>query len=316
MIKLSAGTAHLLGFKKLVTDIMPTTAYMMSGVKCIQNCGFCPQARNSSSRADLLSRVSWCDAEEERVLEGLKTAYSNGQVKRACLQVVDGKDVIARTRETVRAIRKASEIPICVSAKVRTIEDVSALAQTGADRITISLDAAGEQVYNLVKTGSWNETLNLIGQAAKILPGRISTHLIVGLGETEQQMVNMMQYMHDLGVTVALFAFTPIPGTGMSKVNPPRIDCYRRMQVANYLMGLINVANCRFKSGRLISFGIGKGELREHLKDGKAFETSGCPDCNRPYYNEKPGGCMYNYPRPLTAEETEEAINLVIDTTE
>jgi biotin synthase-related radical SAM superfamily protein len=42
--------------------------------------------------------------------------------------------------------------------------------------------------------------------------------------------------------------------------------------------------------------------------EGEAFETSGCADCNRPYYNEQPGGPLYNYPRPLTSEETQRAI--------
>jgi biotin synthase len=26
-------------------------------------------------------------------------------------------------------------------------------------------------------------------------------------------------------------------------------------------------------------------------------------DCNRPFYNESPGGPIYNYPRNLTAQE-------------
>jgi biotin synthase len=41
---------------------------------------------------------------------------------------------------------------------------------------------------------------------------------------------------------------------------------------------------------------------------GEPFQTSGCPDCNRPYYNERPGGVMYNYPRPLVAAEALRAI--------
>ena len=38
--------------------------------------------------------------------------------------------------------------------------------------------------------------------------------------------------------------------------------------------------------------------------NGQAFQTSGCPGCNRPYYNERPGRTMFNYPRPLTPEES------------
>lgn len=36
---------------------------------------------------------------------------------------------------------------------------------------------------------------------------------------------------------------------------------------------------------------------------GKAFLTTGCPDCSRPYYNKRPSGPIYNYPRPLSDEE-------------
>jgi len=45
--------------------------------------------------------------------------------------------------------------------------------------------------------------------------------------------------------------------------------------------------------------------LREVLADGHAFRTTGCEDCNRPYYNEKPRDVLYNYHRPLKAEELE-----------
>jgi biotin synthase len=41
---------------------------------------------------------------------------------------------------------------------------------------------------------------------------------------------------------------------------------------------------------------------------GESFMTRGCPDCNRPYYNERPGGPMYNYPFPLGTGEAERAL--------
>ena len=51
-----------------------------------------------------------------------------------------------------------------------------------------------------------------------------------------------------------------------------------------------------------------EGLLRA-LKSGEPFQTSGCPGCNRPFYNETPRGPIYNYPRPLTGDEVEEAIS-------
>jgi len=36
--------------------------------------------------------------------------------------------------------------------------------------------------------------------------------------------------------------------------------------------------------------------------------VTGCDGCNRPYYNERPRGPMYNYPRPLNKKEVLAAI--------
>ncbi|MDA8233559.1 MAG: radical SAM protein [Clostridia bacterium] len=314
MIKLSAGTAHVLGFKKLTTDAPPTTAYLMKGEKCLQECGFCPQARSASSRADLMSRITWAEVNEENIVEAVGTAYNQGRLKRACLQVVAGDRILEEVKETVSKIKGHSNIPVCVSAKVKTTEELLALASTGVERISLALDAACERVFKATKTGSWEETLGQIQEAARLLPGRISTHLIVGLGETEEEMVFMLQMMQDLQVTVGLFAFTPVPGTRMAEVKPPALENYRRIQAAHYLIGngLIKAADCTFFRGRLISYGLPVEQLRAYLQDGKAFQTSGCPDCNRPYYNEKPGGIIYNYPRPLKPEETRSAVDPVI----
>lgn len=316
MIKLSAGTAQVLGLKKLTTDAPPSTAYLMQGEKCTQDCGFCPQARTASSRADLLSRVTWAEGKQAEIITGLGTAFAQGLLKRACLQVIDGRSVLAQVKETVQAIKHNSDIPICVSAKVHSQEELLALAEFGVDRIGLALDAACARVYKTTKTGSWAEALGQIQAAARLLPGRISTHLIVGLGETEEEMVTMLQTMQDLGVTVGLFAFTPVAGTKMALVNPPDLVQYRRIQVAHLLISnnLIKRDNFNFSdSGQLIDYGLAKQKLKAVLQDGTAFQTSGCPDCNRPYYNEKPGGVIYNYPRPLYKSEIQAAVELVLN---
>jgi len=54
-----------------------------------------------------------------------------------------------------------------------------------------------------------------------------------------------------------------------------------------------------------------RGGAASPPRRGEAFQTSGCPGCNRPYYNERPGGFIYNYPRPLSAAETAAALGLM-----
>lgn len=47
--------------------------------------------------------------------------------------------------------------------------------------------------------------------------------------------------------------------------------------------------------------------LRKVINMGTAFMASGCPGCNRPYYNERPGGPLFNYPRRPSEKELAEA---------
>ncbi|MDW7673614.1 MAG: radical SAM protein [Bacillota bacterium] len=313
MIKVSVGTADVLGLKRLKTDAPPTTAYLLSGDKCLHDCAFCPQARNSSGRADMLSRIIWPEYQMCGVAKSIGEAYEKKTLKRTCLQVVNNRESLAKAIELMNDIKQEAEIPVCVSCNLTDPKEAVELVAKGADRIGLSLDAACERIYREAKGDSWSKRLRLIEEAANMLPGKISTHLIVGLGETEEEMADMMAYMVSLGVTVGLFAFTPVKGTRYQDRKPPHLGQYRRMQTALFLLEHKHVDRdqLKFNEGRLTSFGLSDGELGRLLNDGKAFETSGCPDCNRPYYNEKPGGAMYNYPRALTENEVAEALALL-----
>lgn len=61
-IRVSVGSAIVLGLNESIkTQDLPTTCYLMTYIQghCIANCGFCPQARDSDSSTEMLSRVSW-----------------------------------------------------------------------------------------------------------------------------------------------------------------------------------------------------------------------------------------------------------------
>jgi biotin synthase len=109
-----------------------------------------------------------------------------------------------------------------------------------------------------------------------------------------------------MGVYPGLFAFTPITGTALESSVAPLLDHYRRIQLARYLVvqEKTRYDNMRFDSnGRIIDFGVSKDALHQVIMIGIPFVTSGCPSCNRPYYNEKPGGPLYNYPfTPATVQ--------------
>ncbi len=308
MIRCSIGTAKVLGLKKVRVDALPTTAYLMVGERCHFNCAFCAQARESNSRADLLSRVSWPEFEGESFLQGLVDPEAQAVLQRVCFQVVQDKAALEETKEWVKAVKSKTNLPICVSAGPRTLAEVKELLDLGVEHVSIALDAATSEIYEQSKDGSWTERFALLSESAEKFPGHMATHLIVGLGESEEDMVRCLQAVYDKGITVALFAFTPIKGTRMEGVKQPEMSHYRRVQIAHDLIrsGLARADHFQFLEGQLIDFGISVDELQEK-RGGEPFQTSGCTGCNRPYYNETPGEELYNYPKTLTTEEVDAA---------
>jgi biotin synthase len=125
----------------------------------------------------------------------------------------------------------------------------------------------------------------------------------VGLGETESQVVRLLKDLHSIGVTVGLFAFTPVPGTKMAGVQKPLLEHYRSLQLARFLIFSDYDSDFTFnEKGQISGFGYTGEELMGFVTPS-AFRTSGCAGCNRPYYNERPGEVMYNYPvEPSTGE--------------
>jgi biotin synthase len=314
-VRVSLGSAVVLGLLKGKLETEPTTAYFMTYKqgKCAANCGFCPQARQSLGRADMLSRVSWPIFQTEKALKGLETAVGNGKIRRVCIQALNYTKVFTDLSALVKAISQRIKVPISVSCQPPNRKSISLLAEANAERIGIPLDAATQGLFDKVKGKSaggpyeWEKQFELLSEAVDIFGcGKVSTHLIVGLGETEKESIKILQRCTDMNVMPALFAFTPIPGTRLEENHQPSIEAYRRIQLARYLIlhKLTRFESMRFDSkGRVKDFGVDKQELMQAIQTSKAFRTSGCSDCNRPYYNEKPSGPIYNFPRELTKKE-------------
>lgn len=285
----------------------------MVGERCNRDCAFCAQARSAASRDDLLSRVNWPEwPEPVSFWTGLGRAVEEGCLRRVCFQLTDGGMRAGEAESRVREVAtRFPDLPICVSLAARSLDEISAAFEWGAERVTLAVDAVTEPLYRGLKGGSLERRLDLIRRASERFPGRIGTHLIAGLGETEAELAQMVQTMTDFGVTVALFAFTPVPGTRLAGRPAPDLRTYRRVQVAQ---ALITQGHSRFErmafdgTGRLTGYGLPWDEVVAIARDNEVFRTSGCPDCNRPYYNERPGGPLYNYPRPLTPAETVTAL--------
>jgi len=320
-IRVSIGTAVVLGLEVMKVDANPTTAYLMlySDKRCLANCGFCPQARESKANNDMLSRILWPKYTFQEVKERFESLPKSKPFERICIQVINYRGFFDDLIETVAGLNQL-EIPISVSVQPLNQSQLIQLHDLKVARVGIPLDAAtGSIFYNVKGRGTngtyvWEKHLETIRIAQNIFgKNNVSTHLIIGLGETEFEAVQFLQKMIDANVLPALFTFTPIKGTRFAKMPRPSLFRYRKVQLARYLLlqKRYRLEDFSFnEKGEIISFGISTEELESLIRSGTPFLTSGCSGCNRPYYNERPGETLYNYPRSLEQNEIDSILQL------
>lgn len=312
-IRASIGTLGVLGLRKIALPVAPTTLYLMIGEKCMYNCVYCPQARESKGSIEQLSRVVWPKVNWDDLKKSILTMPEC--VKRVCFQVVNSpgfyKNLIFFVDDLNKYIRKNFlHLSISVSVRLADNDSLVRLFDAGVERVGLSLDVASLKHFSGIRGGDFGKNFNFILESARKFPRRITTHLIVGMGETDMELYNVMKIFFDSGITVGLFSFTPVKGTKYEKVLPPPLSRYRKIQILRQLLSVRVNFEPRFnENGSLEGINVSSKEkfdkqeiskdkvlIREILNDPATFITSGCPNCNRPYYNESPGGPIFNYP--------------------
>ena len=321
-LRVSIGTASVLGLTECWLDAKPTTAYTMTYTEgsCTANCAFCPQARGSISKKSLLSRVIWPAFPTEKFIHGLMRPAEK-IIERVCIQAINYPGFIDDVLALLREIRDATGLPVSLDTPPLGRSNMERLKKAGLDRISIPLDAATPKLFDKVKGRSaggpysWEEHMKALRTAVEVFGERkVYSNLIVGLGETEEEAVRLIQQLLDMKIRTALYAFTPVPGTTLVDRPQPPLEAYRRVQLARYLVtqGLTRFEDMEFdEGGKLKDPGADAETIRMALIEGEAFRTSGCPGCNRPYYNERPSGPFYNYPWGLTLEEAQREAALI-----
>ena len=323
-IRLSVGSASVLDLGALPQfKNPPTTCYVMTFTEghCIANCGFCPQARSSRSSIEKLSRVTWPIFFFKDFLTKLKYMPFSKKFKRICIQTLNYPENFDDLIEIITQIRIHTNIPISVAIPPFLKEQLKELKIKGVERVGIALDGATSEVFEKIKGSkiggpyTWEEHFQKLNEALEIFsPGFVSTHIIIGLEETEKQVIELIEELYNLGIIVSMFAFTPIKGTKFENIPQPAILSFRKLQLGRFLIfnNKRKLKDFTFNTrGQIININISKKDLNMIINDTNAFLTSGCPGCNRPYYTSKPSGPIYNYPRTLTEKEKVEIFELI-----
>ena len=293
---------------------------------CFANCSYCGLARERPGIAELNSfiRVDWPLYPTPLVAEKIAKREANGGVGRVCIaQVQDGRaneDLLTMTKMVHDA---APEVPISalITATLMDREILAEIKEAGADIIGIGMDAANEEVfYNTRGKGAkgphdWDYHWEITYLAREMYgPYRVNCHIIIGLGETDKDLVNVFYKCKKDQISAYLFSFNPEPGTAMQDLERQPIDRHRRIQLVKRLIEKNRLPKEAIEydaNGFISHIGSPLKEVDKSIEEGDAFMTDGCPDrdgvmaCNRPCGSYRPGEEYRDYPFKPNSKDLE-----------
>jgi lipoyl synthase len=281
---------------------------------CAARCSYCglSKIRPGTSSDKSFIRVAWPAYPLENIVQ--RIAERHNAVKRICVSMLTNKRSVEDTSKVCARLRSSFDIPVSllVSPTVMVPEDLAAFRSGGADKIGVAIDLATPGLFDRYRGSSaggphsWERYWRCLSDAVELFgDGNAGAHFMVGMGETEKEMCEVIQRVRDMGGRTHLFSFFPEVNSVMSDHPQPPMDQYRRIQLARFLIdGKVNRAEqfAFTDGGQIVDFGL-SGELLEEIIDsGEPFRTSGCAGydgevaCNRPYANSRPGPGIRNFP--------------------
>ncbi|MBI5825796.1 MAG: radical SAM protein [Chloroflexi bacterium] len=284
---------------------------------CYANCTYCGLARErpGTPEENTFIRVAWPLYPTDLVAEKIAEHEEKHGVGRVCIAQVQDHRAYDDLVEMIRRVRRpAPAVPISalVSATTLNEERLHVIKEAGADIIGVGLDAVTEEVFDETRgkkargPHNWEYHWKVIRSASEIYgPMKVNCHIIVGLGETDRELVDMFFQLKEEKIAGYLFAFNPEPGTVMQDVSRSPIHRMRRIQLVKHLIENQEMPRKALSFDEMGS--ISRLDAPETMVDvavntGLPFMTNGCPDrsgevaCNRPYGSYRPGEEYRDYP--------------------
>ncbi len=319
-LRISQASALALGLTtgRFFRDAAPACINLLQNFDggCRASCAYCGLSRTRrSAETKTFIRVRWPEVNEVHLYRLLEE--NHGRIERICLATVIHPHAL---EELLRQIDWLAKLNLPISALVSSLQlnrsAARSIYERGARILGIGMDAASPTVMAKArggKLGKWEVHWRAVEEALNVFgSGCVNVHLVVGLGETDAQLLDTATKLFDLGAGCFLFSFFPEPGTLMANSPRPSLRRWRRLQLTTYLLRqrLIESFGISFdEEGMLLGLNIDEETLLKTVSSGRPFETHGCPGknvalaCTRPFGSYRPGEPFRDYPFPPTNED-------------
>jgi biotin synthase len=177
---------------------------------CAEDCGYCSQSRFSESDIPRYGLLK-----PEKILDGARMAFER-KAKTFCI-VTSGRKPTQREIElvgqVVPKIKDDFKLEICFSAGLLGHAEAEQLKASGVDRVNHNLNTSRRYYPEICTTHTFQDRYDTL-RAVRKAGMEICSGGIVGMGEEEQDVVEMALTLGELGVeALPVNFFIPIPGT-------------------------------------------------------------------------------------------------------
>lgn len=209
----------------------PNQAFVNLYDECIYNCAFCPtpvlqddqrKNRDVDEAAGLV-----LEAAEDDNFESV--AITSGVLASPRQTLDDMISVVEKVRSVL------PDVDIGVEPYVDCREDLQRLRDAGATEIKINIESYDREIFEKICPElNYDIILEMLGEAVRIFgPGRVATNIIIGLGESNENVVQGIEHFAGMGVVPGLRVLrlnhlnrdriTQALGHGVEKVSEERM---------------------------------------------------------------------------------------------
>ncbi len=184
--------------------------------RCSEDCGYCAQSKSSQAE---VKPYAW--KTDDEILQEGRAAYENGAY-RYCI-VASGRSPtdkrIDQLADIVRRIKK--EIPLDICCSLGEIDEAQArrLKEAGVGRLNHNLNTSRKHYPQICTTHMYQDRLDTL-LAAKRAHLEICSGLIVGMGESDDDLVDVALELHALNAdSIPVNFLIPIKGNRIQSDN-------------------------------------------------------------------------------------------------
>ena len=225
--------------------------------RCSENCKYCAQSAHYNTRCEEYPLLS-----TEKLVEGALYNYERGVLRYSV--VCSGKRLsvseVDSLCESIRVIKKACPISVCVSAGLLDEANFRKLKDAGVDRVHNNLETSRRFFPEVCTTHSFDDKIAAIN-AAKAAGLEVCSGGIMGLGETFEDRIDMVLTARELGVkSIPVNLLNPIPNTPFAK--NPTLSEEEAARVVAIFRFIIPDGQIRLAGGRGLLSDMGKSLFR------------------------------------------------------